>query len=228
MTLALSQLERSIEHLKSQYDEMPIEYHKHITNRLMNQYNVYIDLLNALIVAQKQNNKLQQMVDDMTIKETQEQHHKILEEFKNTHNTEVQAAIKAVADKYTTDKYIVSYTNAKVYLIASSGNSESIHGIGLALYQDLNKSIIETIKTTTSKFLQSACVAEQQKLQSTYDEKLNKYIEELNIETDAIVNQCKKSTDFHDNVLANYMTKLDTAKQESMELESTQPEADGW
>ena len=217
MTLALSQLERSIEHLKSQYDEMPIEYHKHITNRLMNQYNVYIDLLNTLIVAQKQNNKLQQMVDDMTIKETQEQHHKVLEEFKNTHNTEVQAALKAVADKYTIDKYIVSYTNAKVYLIVSSGNSESIHSIGLALYQDLNKSIIETIKTTTSKFLQSA-----------YDEKLNKYIEELNMETDAMVNQCKKSTDFHDNVLANYMTKLDTAKQESMELESTQPEADGW
>jgi hypothetical protein len=210
MTLALSQLERAIDHLKSQFDEMPFEYHKHITARLLNQYNVYIDLLNTLIINQKQHNKLQQMMDDITISETKQQHQKMLDEFKNTHDIELQNTLKAVADKYIPTKYIVSYNNADVYSVAD----QSMNNIALELRDDLNKSIVESIKVITSNFLNTACYAEQQTIKSEFDKKIQNFTDELNNETDAIVNQCKSSMEFHSKRLQDLITKLDNTTKE--------------
>jgi hypothetical protein len=210
MTLALSQLERAIDHLKSQFDEMPFEYHKHITARLLNQYNVYIDLLNTLIINQKQHNKLQQMMDDITISETRQQHQKMLDEFKNTHDIKLQNTLKAVADKYIPTKYIVSYNNADVYSVAD----QSMNNIALELRDDLNKSIVESIKVIASNFLNTACYTEQQTIKSEFDKKIQNFTDELNSATDAIVNQCKLYMEFHSKKLQDLITKLDNTTKE--------------
>jgi len=188
MTLALADLERSIEHLKSQYNEMPTEYEMNITKRLLNQYNIYIDLLKTLISYQTGINKLQHMIDDKTIKDTKEQHQKVLQEFQINHNIELQNKIA-----------LIRKTGYVIEIFISPDNVS-------------NQKRINRMKNYLINTMRNECLeSEQQSIQDEFDEKLKKFTDELNTETNAVINQCEKSIKFQEEQLISYVTKLDNA-----------------
>lgn len=193
MALALADLERSIEHLKSQYNEMPDEFEMNITKRLLKQYNIYIDLLKTLILYQTGVNKLQRMIDDQTVKDTQEQHQKVLQEFQINHNIELQNEMTSIK---TTERCI------HIFISPDNLSNQKI-------INRINNYLINTIR---NEFLQS--------IQDEFDEKLKKFTDELNMETTAIIEQCMKSTKFQENKLIDYVTKLDIANSELIKYSS--------
>lgn len=193
MALALADLERSIEHLKSQYNEMPDEFEMNITKRLLKQYNIYIDLLKTLILYQTGVNKLQRMIDDQTVKDTQEQHQKVLQEFQINHNIELQNEMTSIK---TTERCI------HIFISPDNLSNQKI-------INRINNYLINTIR---NEFLQS--------IQDEFDEKLKKFTDELNMETTAIIEQCMKSTKFQENKLIDYVTKLDIVNSELIKYSS--------
>lgn len=197
MTLALADLEMSIKHLKSQYDEMPVEFEMNITKRLLKQYNIYIDLLKTLISYQTGVNKLQRMIDDQTVKDTQEQHQKVLQEFQINHNIKLQNELESIRNTYEKSGY-------GIYLFRGPDNVSN-----QKIINRINNYLINTI---LNEFLQS--------IQDKFDKKLKKFTDELNTETTAIIEQCIKSTKFQENQLIDYMTKSDIANSELIEYSS--------
>jgi hypothetical protein len=188
MTLALADLERSIEHLKSQYNEMPAEFEINITKRLLNQYNIYIDLLKTLISYQTGVNKLQHIIDDQTVKDTQEQHQKVLQEFQINHNIELQNEMASIRKTGYVIEIFISPDNVS------------------------NQKRINQIKNYLINTMRNECLESQrQSIQDEFDEKLKKFTDELNMETTAIIEQCMKSTKFQEEQLISYVTKLDIA-----------------
>jgi hypothetical protein len=205
MSLALADLEQSIKNLKGQYNAMPEEFYPHITERLISRYKIYIDLLNTLISHQTGVNKLQRMVDDQTVKETQERQQLVLQEFETKHNNELQNEMDLISKNhdYTTGCYI------KIYVAPYNTYDEEI-----AI--QMQNFMINNISKMAKEFFES----KKQSIQDEFDEKLKKFTNELGAETTAIIEQCMKSTKFHEEQLIGYVTKLDIATNELIEYSS--------
>jgi hypothetical protein len=221
MALALAELEQSIAHLKSQYSEMPIDYHIHITNRLVNKYGIYIDLLNTLVSYEKGMNRLHKILNDQTIRDTQEQHDKVLQEFKNDHNTtgvaELENDLKLIKDKYTPDKYVLTLS-CRLNIYSADKSTEAIAcelQNNINNYLDGGTAILDNYaKDIYISTLESMCKKEQQAKQAEFDNKLKKFEDELNSETSAVIEQCNKSVVLRDKIISGYTDKINTATTE--------------
>ena len=206
MSLALAEIEKALKNLKSQYDTMPEEFDVHITNRLISRYNIYIDLLNTLILYHKGVNKLQRMIDDQTVKETQEQHQKMLQEFEIKHNNELQNEINyLISKKYD---YTTGYS-VEIYVTPDYTSDQEIGN-------QMQNYMIDNISKMEKEFFES----KQQSLRDVFDEKLKKFTNELSSKTTSIIEQCMESTKFHEEQLIGYVTKLDIATNELIEYSS--------
>jgi|694.fasta_scaffold09478_10 hypothetical protein len=205
MSLALADLEQSIENLKGQYIAMPEDFYPHITERLISRYKIYIDLLNTLISHQTGVNKLQRMVDDQTVKETQERQQLMLQEFKTKHNNEFQNEMDLISKKYD---YTTGYC-VEIYVTPDYTSDQEIAS-------QMQNFMIDNISKMEKEFFES----KKQSLQIEFDETLKKFTNELGAETTAIIEQCMKSTKFHEEQLIGYVTKLDIATQELIEYSS--------
>ena len=206
MSLALAYLEQSIENLKGQYNVMPEEFYPHITKRLIYMYTVYIDLLNTLILHQTGINKLQSMVDDQTVKTTQEQHQKMLKEFETNHNNELQ---NEIADLISQKYNYTTGCGVEIYVTPDSASDQEIGN-------QMQNYMIDNISKMENEFFES----KKQSLQIEFDEKLKIFTNKLSAETTAIIEKCMESTKFHKKQLIGYTTKLDIATNELIEYSS--------
>ena len=202
MSLALADLKWSIENLKGQYNTMPEEFYPHITERLISRYKIYIDLLNTLILYQTGVNKLQRMIDDQTVKETQERQQLVLQEFEIKHNNELQNEMDLISKKYD---YTTGYS-VEIYVTPDYTSDQEIGN-------QMQNYMIDNISKMEKEFFES----KKQSIQDVFDEKLKKFTNELGAETTAIIEQCMKSTKFHEEQLIGYVTKLDIATNELIE-----------
>ena len=143
-------------------------------------YKIYKDLLNILISHQTGVNKLQRIIDDQTVKETQEQHQKMIQEFEIKHNNELQNEINYVISK----KY--DYTTGYSVEIYVTPDYTSDQEIG----NQMQNYMIDNISKMEKEFFES----KQQSLQDVFDEKLKKFTNELGAKTTAIIEQCMEST----------------------------------
>jgi hypothetical protein len=205
MSLALADLEQSIKNLKGQYDAMPEDFYPHITERLISRYKIYIDLLNTLISHQTGVNKLQRMVDDQTVKETQERQQLVLQEFKTKHNNELQNEMDLISDRYD---YTTGYC-VEIYVTPDYTSDQEIAS-------QMQNFMIDNISKMEKAFFES----KKQSVQDEFDEKLKNFTNELGAETTAIIEQCMESTKLHEEQLIGYVTKLDIATQELIEYSS--------
>ena len=217
MALALDDLKQSINNLKNQFNEMPADFHKHIKARLLSRYNIYIDLLKTLILHQTGINKLQQIIDDQTVKDTQIQHHKVYQEFKETNDKELQTELELITNKYNSSKYIIFVNPSNVYP-ATESNTEITQSIAQSLEKTLNDTNFKYLNDVAIKFLESECMVEKKSIQDKFDKKMSDFANELSAETTAVIEQCMKSAKFHAEKLNIYNAELETVTNEYSNL----------
>ena len=217
MALALDDLKQSINNLKNQFNEMPADFHKHIKARLLSRYNIYIDLLKTLKLHQTGINKLQQIIDDQTVKDTQIQHHKVYQEFKETNDKELQTELELITNKYNSSKYIIFVNPSNVYP-ATESNTEITQSIAQSLEKTLNDTNFKYLNDVAIKFLESECMVEKKSIQDKFDKQMSDFANELSAETTAVIEQCMKSAKFHAEKLNIYNAELETVTNEYSNL----------